>query len=209
MKKKLSTRSFPISEKFRWISIILFYLSIALVVLAVLAFPVFLIIGIITANGALILTGLYSILASIAGLLGFQILILLSDSLAILMHRQEKDLTKEEMEHFNNSFSVPDELDKKMAEAKAKKAERKAAEAAAAAQAQANQPIVPPPAPQATPTDVPPTPTAPVSPTPAAPAAAPTSAAPANGWTCTCGQVNEEDGKFCANCGSPKPASLF
>ena len=29
-------------------------------------------------------------------------------------------------------------------------------------------------------------------------------AAPANGWTCSCGQVNT--GKFCSECGSPKPA---
>lgn len=37
----------------------------------------------------------------------------------------------------------------------------------------------------------------------AAPAAAPTQAAPANGWTCACGTTNT--GKFCANCGQPKP----
>ena len=30
-------------------------------------------------------------------------------------------------------------------------------------------------------------------------------AAPANGWTCSCGATNT--GKFCTNCGSPKPAS--
>ena len=29
-------------------------------------------------------------------------------------------------------------------------------------------------------------------------------AAPANGWTCSCGQTNT--GKFCSECGSPKPA---
>ena len=29
-------------------------------------------------------------------------------------------------------------------------------------------------------------------------------ATPAGGWTCVCGQVNT--GKFCAECGSPKPA---
>lgn len=29
-------------------------------------------------------------------------------------------------------------------------------------------------------------------------------ATPANGWTCSCGQVNT--GKFCSECGSPKPA---
>ena len=29
-------------------------------------------------------------------------------------------------------------------------------------------------------------------------------AAPANGWTCSCGATNT--GKFCTNCGSPKPA---
>ena len=29
-------------------------------------------------------------------------------------------------------------------------------------------------------------------------------AAPAQGWTCSCGSVNQ--GRFCANCGSPKPA---
>ena len=39
----------------------------------------------------------------------------------------------------------------------------------------------------------------------AAPAAAPTQAAPENGWTCACGTKNT--GKFCANCGQPKPAS--
>ena len=33
--------------------------------------------------------------------------------------------------------------------------------------------------------------------------AAPTQAAPENGWTCACGTKNT--GKFCANCGSPKP----
>ena len=27
---------------------------------------------------------------------------------------------------------------------------------------------------------------------------------PAEGWTCSCGAVNQ--GKFCQNCGSPKPA---
>lgn len=37
----------------------------------------------------------------------------------------------------------------------------------------------------------------------AAPAAAPTQAAPENGWTCACGTTNT--GKFCANCGQPKP----
>lgn len=37
----------------------------------------------------------------------------------------------------------------------------------------------------------------------AAPAAAPTQAEPENGWTCACGTTNT--GKFCANCGSPKP----
>ena len=37
----------------------------------------------------------------------------------------------------------------------------------------------------------------------AAPAAAPTQAAPENGWTCACGTKNT--GKFCANCGQPKP----
>lgn len=43
---------------------------------------------------------------------------------------------------------------------------------------------------------------APVAPTPApAPAAA---QAPAAGWTCGCGHVNT--GKFCSECGSPKPA---
>ena len=36
-------------------------------------------------------------------------------------------------------------------------------------------------------------------------AAAKAAAAPANGWTCACGQVNT--GKFCAECGSPKPAA--
>lgn len=33
--------------------------------------------------------------------------------------------------------------------------------------------------------------------------AAPTQAAPENGWTCACGTKNT--GKFCANCGQPKP----
>lgn len=37
----------------------------------------------------------------------------------------------------------------------------------------------------------------------AAPAAAPTQAEPENGWTCACGTTNT--GKFCANCGQPKP----
>ena len=37
----------------------------------------------------------------------------------------------------------------------------------------------------------------------AASAAAPTQAAPENGWTCACGTTNT--GKFCANCGQPKP----
>ena len=37
----------------------------------------------------------------------------------------------------------------------------------------------------------------------AAPVAAPTQAAPENGWTCACGTTNT--GKFCANCGQPKP----
>ncbi len=204
MKKKLSTRSFPISEKFRLVSIILFYVSIALVVLALLAFPVFLTIGIII-NAGFIVTGLYAILGSIGGLVVAQILILLSDSLAIWMHRQEKDLTKEEMEHFNNSFTVPDELDKKIAEAKAKRAQKKAAEAEAAAQAKAAQPVPPQgPAPVA-PVNPPEAPT----PTPVTPTATPPVAPVANSWTCTCGQVNEEDAKFCANCGSPKPASLF
>ena len=31
-------------------------------------------------------------------------------------------------------------------------------------------------------------------------------AAPANGWTCSCGQTNT--GKFCSECGSPKPAPV-
>ena len=31
-------------------------------------------------------------------------------------------------------------------------------------------------------------------------------AAPAGGWTCSCGQTNT--GKFCAECGSPKPAAV-
>ncbi len=206
MKKKLSTRSFPISEKLRLVSIILFYLSIALVVLALLAFPVFLTLGIIL-NAALILTGLYAILASLGGLIVFQVIILLCDSLALAMHRLEKDISKEDMEHFNNSFTVPDELDKKVAEAKAKKAARKAAEAEAAAAKAASAPTPPTPA---EPTS--PTPIAPIAPAPSAPEApspAPTPAPTPNGWTCTCGQVNEEDAKFCANCGSPKPAPLF
>lgn len=204
MKKKLSTRSFPISEKFRLLSIILFYVSIALVVLALLAFPVFLTIGIII-NAGFIVTGLYTILGSIGGLIVAQILILISDTLAVWMHRQEKDLTKEEMEHFNNSFTVPDELDKKFAEAKAKRAQKKAAEAEAAAKAKAAQPVVPPTPTPATPAPTPEASTpAPVGPT----ETKPTPAAP-NTWTCTCGQVNEDDAKFCGNCGSPKPASLF
>ena len=37
-------------------------------------------------------------------------------------------------------------------------------------------------------------------PAPAAPAA------PTNGWTCSCGAVNK--GKFCAECGKPKPAGV-
>ena len=41
------------------------------------------------------------------------------------------------------------------------------------------------------------------APQPAAPAAAPTQAAPETGWTCACGTTNT--GKFCANCGQPKP----
>jgi len=206
MKKKLSTRSFPISEKLRLVSIILFYVSIALVVLALLAFPVFLVIGIIV-NAAFILTGLYTILASLGGLIVFQIVILLCDSLALAMHRLEKDTSKEDMEHFNNSFTVPDELDKKMAEAKAKKAARKAAEAEAAAAKAASAPT-PPPSPTAptAPTPIAPAPSAPQAPTPTP---TPTPAPTAHGWTCTCGQVNDEDGKFCANCGSPKPAPLF
>ena len=54
-----------------------------------------------------------------------------------------------------------------------------------AAQQAAQQPVAPPqPAPQ-----------------PAAPAAAPA----ANGWTCACGQTGNT-GKFCGNCGQPKPA---
>ena len=36
-------------------------------------------------------------------------------------------------------------------------------------------------------------------------AARPAAAAPAGGWTCSCGQTNT--GKFCAECGSPKPAA--
>ena len=39
------------------------------------------------------------------------------------------------------------------------------------------------------------------APQPAAPAAAPA----ANGWTCACGQTGNT-GKFCGNCGQPKPA---
>ena len=31
-------------------------------------------------------------------------------------------------------------------------------------------------------------------------------AAAADGWTCTCGAVNK--GKFCAECGKPKPAGV-
>lgn len=43
------------------------------------------------------------------------------------------------------------------------------------------------------------------TPVPAAPAPASTAApAPAAGWTCGCGHVNA--GKFCSECGSPKPA---
>ena len=38
----------------------------------------------------------------------------------------------------------------------------------------------------------------------AAKAAAKAPATPANGWTCSCGQTNT--GKFCSECGSPKPA---
>lgn len=204
MKKKLSTRSFPISEKLRLISIILFYVSIVLVVLALLAFPVFLVIGIIV-NAAFILTGLYAILGSLAGLIGFQLIILLCDALALAMHRLEKDLSKEEMERFNNSFTVPDDLDKKVAEGKAKKAAKKQAEAEAAAAKAASAPVQPKPAEPTSPTPIAPiapTPTTPETPTPTPPPAP-------NGWTCTCGQVNEEDAKFCANCGSSKPTPLF
>lgn len=53
-----------------------------------------------------------------------------------------------------------------------------------------------------------PTPTAP-SPAPASPSApsaeAPAAAPSAASWTCTCGAVNT--GKFCIECGTPKPAS--
>ena len=38
---------------------------------------------------------------------------------------------------------------------------------------------------------------------PAPQQAAPQQAAPAGGWTCSCGAVNT--GKFCSECGSPKP----
>ena len=34
----------------------------------------------------------------------------------------------------------------------------------------------------------------------------PKPAAAADGWTCTCGAVNK--GKFCAECGKPKPAGV-
>ena len=37
------------------------------------------------------------------------------------------------------------------------------------------------------------------------PAQQPQQAAPADGWTCTCGAVNS--GKFCCECGSPRPAA--
>ena len=37
--------------------------------------------------------------------------------------------------------------------------------------------------------------------------AAPQAAAPAQGWTCSCGSVNQ--GKFCANCGAKKPAGAL
>jgi hypothetical protein len=40
----------------------------------------------------------------------------------------------------------------------------------------------------------------------AAHAAAPTAAITADGWTCGCGTVNK--GKFCADCGKPKPAGV-
>lgn len=57
--------------------------------------------------------------------------------------------------------------------------------------------------------------TPPVNPTPAAPSPAPAApvspAAPvaetsANSWTCSCGKVNT--GKFCVECGTPKPAPV-
>lgn len=57
--------------------------------------------------------------------------------------------------------------------------------------------------------------TPPVNPTPAAPSPAPTAPAspaapaaeaPANSWTCSCGKVNT--GKFCVECGTPKPAPV-
>lgn len=52
-----------------------------------------------------------------------------------------------------------------------------------------------------------PTPAAP-SPAPAAPVspAAPAAEASANSWTCSCGKVNT--GKFCVECGTPKPAPV-
>lgn len=52
-----------------------------------------------------------------------------------------------------------------------------------------------------------PTPAAP-SPDPAAPAspAVPSAEASANSWTCSCGKVNT--GKFCVECGTPKPAPV-
>lgn len=54
--------------------------------------------------------------------------------------------------------------------------------------------------PPASPTPAPPTPT----PTPAADA--PSSAPSGDSWTCSCGAVNT--GKFCVECGTPKPAPL-
>lgn len=46
--------------------------------------------------------------------------------------------------------------------------------------------------------------TPPSTPTPPAPDAAPSADSSANSWTCSCGTVNT--GKFCVECGTPKPA---
>lgn len=46
--------------------------------------------------------------------------------------------------------------------------------------------------------------TPPTSPTPTSPSPAPAATPSADSWTCSCGAVNT--GKFCKECGSPKPA---
>jgi hypothetical protein len=206
MKRNINPRSFPISEKFRIVSIVIFYVSVALVALSLVSFPVFCLIGILAANGRIVLIGFLSIVFSLLGIVIGQLLVLLVDTLSIITHKFEKDLTPEETVHFNNSFSLPEGLAKKYAEAKQKNAAKKAADAERTATSKTVTP--PPPAPSVTVTPlspvVPEVPLTPVQPE------APKEPSPSNtSWTCTCGQVNAEDAKFCTNCGSPKPASLF